>query len=47
MLKDLRILAGTLSFLKGRVDVLHIGTCVMNFCPRREDLLKAIREKRP
>lgn len=42
---SLASLAGTLSFLKERADVLHIGTCIMNFCPRKDDLLKAIKEK--
>ncbi|GAB5046975.1 CGGC domain-containing protein [Thermodesulfovibrio sp. TK110] len=27
------------------VDVLHIGTCIMKFCPRKEDIISAIKEK--
>lgn len=44
---SLASLAGCLSMLNEKADVLHIGTCVVNFCPRKDDLLKAIREKVP
>ncbi|MCS7279637.1 MAG: CGGC domain-containing protein [Thermodesulfobacteriaceae bacterium] len=27
------------------LDALHVGTCMMKFCPRRDDLLAAIKEK--
>ncbi|MEM0203528.1 MAG: CGGC domain-containing protein [Archaeoglobaceae archaeon] len=42
---SLATLSETLSLLNEKVDVLHIGTCILNFCPRKDDLLKAIREK--
>ncbi|MEM3796470.1 MAG: CGGC domain-containing protein, partial [Archaeoglobaceae archaeon] len=38
-------LKGTLAMLNEKPDVLHIGTCVMNFCPRKDDILKAVKEK--
>ncbi|RUM89424.1 MAG: CGGC domain-containing protein [Thermodesulfatator sp.] len=34
-----------LAALNEKVDVLHIGTCMANFCPRKEDILKAVKEK--
>lgn len=27
------------------LDALHVGTCMMKFCPRKDDLLTAIKEK--
>ncbi len=42
---SLAALSATLSALNEKADVLHIGTCVANFCPRKDDLLKAIKEK--
>lgn len=27
------------------LDAIHVGTCMMKFCPRRDDLLSAIKEK--
>lgn len=38
-------LKGTLAMLNEKPDVLHIGTCLMNFCPRKDDILKAVKEK--
>jgi predicted metal-binding protein len=34
-----------LAALNETVDVIHIGTCMMNFCPKKDDLLKAVKEK--
>lgn len=45
VLLSLAALKNALSLLNQNANVLHIGTCVMNYCPRKEDLLKAIKEK--
>jgi len=42
---SLATLKGALAPLNESVDAIHFGTCVMNFCPRKDDLLRAVREK--
>lgn len=42
---SLALLKGPLMALNEKLDAVHIGTCMMNFCPRKEDILKAIKEK--
>lgn len=44
-LLSLAALYGTLAMLNEKIDVLHVGTCIVKFCPRKDDLLKVIREK--
>jgi len=34
-----------LAALKENIDVLHIGTCMMKFCPRKDDIIAAVKEK--
>ncbi len=34
-----------LSALNEKPDVVHIGTCIMKFCKRKDDLIAAIKEK--
>ena len=31
--------------LNEEVDALHMGTCIMKFCKRKDDLLQAVRDK--
>jgi len=45
ILCSLTALNSVLTSLNEKADVLHIGTCIMEYCPRKDDLLKAIREK--
>jgi predicted metal-binding protein len=45
VLCSLAVLNSALMGLNEKADVLHIGTCIMNYCPRKDDLLKAIKEK--
>ena len=45
VLCSLALLKGVLDSLNEKVDVVHVGTCIMNFCPRKEDLLNALKEK--
>ena len=45
VLCPLMILKLQLGALKEKVDVIHIGTCIMKFCKRKEDLISAIKEK--
>ncbi|WP_353683434.1 CGGC domain-containing protein [Thermodesulfovibrio sp. 3907-1M] len=42
---SLLLLKLQLTALGENVDVLHIGTCIMKFCPRKEDIISAIKEK--
>lgn len=42
---SLALLKDVLAMLNEKPDVLHVGTCITNFCPRKDDLLKALREK--
>ncbi|MDL1966269.1 MAG: CGGC domain-containing protein [Candidatus Desulfofervidus auxilii] len=34
-----------LAALNETVDAIHVGTCIMNFCPRKDHILEAIKEK--
>ncbi|WP_038055851.1 CGGC domain-containing protein [Thermodesulfobacterium hydrogeniphilum] len=34
-----------LAALGEKVDAVHIGTCIMKFCKRKDDLIAAIKEK--
>ncbi len=34
-----------LEALKEKVDKVHIGTCIMKFCPNKEKIIKAVKEK--
>jgi len=34
-----------LAALNEQVDAVHMGTCIMKFCKRKDDLLEAVREK--
>lgn len=31
--------------LNQKADVVHVGTCIMKFCKRKDDLIEAIKEK--
>jgi len=42
---NLAILKLQLKALGEKVDVIHIGTCIMSFCPRKDDLIAAIKAK--
>mgnify|MGYP005843557077 CR=1 FL=1 len=42
---SLAVLKGPLALLNEKLDAIHIGTCMMNFCPRKDDLLKVIKER--
>ncbi|MDI6631708.1 MAG: CGGC domain-containing protein [Bacillota bacterium] len=42
---SLGLLKGALVPLNESVDAIHVGTCVMGFCPRKDDILKALKEK--
>jgi predicted metal-binding protein len=45
VLLSLGLLKMQLAALDETVDALHIGTCVMKFCKKKDDLLAAIKEK--
>jgi predicted metal-binding protein len=45
VLLSLGLLKMQLEALDETVDALHIGTCVMKFCKKKDDLLAAIKEK--
>jgi predicted metal-binding protein len=34
-----------LSALNETVDAVHLGTCIMKFCKKKDDLLGAMKEK--
>lgn len=42
---SLVLLKMQLAALKENIDVLHIGTCMMKFCPRKDDIIAAVKEK--
>jgi predicted metal-binding protein len=42
---SLALLKSQLADLGENIDVLHIGTCIMKFCPRKEDIISAVKEK--
>ncbi|GAB6182976.1 CGGC domain-containing protein [Thermodesulfovibrio hydrogeniphilus] len=42
---SLALLKMHLSALKENVDVIHVGTCIMKFCKRKDDIIAAVKEK--
>lgn len=42
---SLALLKMQLAALKDNIDVLHIGTCMLKFCPRKDDIIPAVKEK--
>ncbi|QER41209.1 CGGC domain-containing protein [Thermodesulfobacterium sp. TA1] len=42
---SLMLLKIQLNALKEKVDSVHVGTCIMKFCKRKDDLISAIKEK--
>lgn len=42
---SLATIKGPLTALNEQLDALHIGTCIMKFCPRKDDILQAVKEK--
>ncbi|MBO8143294.1 MAG: CGGC domain-containing protein [Thermodesulfobacterium sp.] len=42
---SLALLKLQLAALKEKPDVVHVGTCIMKFCKRKDDLIAAIKEK--
>ena len=44
-LLSLGLLKMALTALNETVDTIHVGTCVMKFCKKKDDLLAAIKEK--
>lgn len=42
---SLALLKMQLSELKENIDAIHIGTCIMKFCPRKDDIIAAVKEK--
>jgi predicted metal-binding protein len=45
VLLSLGLLKMQLSALNETVDAIHIGTCIMKFCKKKDDLLGALKEK--
>ena len=45
VLLSLGLLKMQLSALNETLDTLHLGTCIMKFCKKKDDLLGAIKEK--
>lgn len=42
---SLGLLKMQLAALKETVDTIHVGTCIMKFCKKRDDLIGAIKDK--
>jgi predicted metal-binding protein len=42
---SLALLKLQLAAFNEKPDVVHIGTCIMKFCKRKDDLIAAIKEK--
>ncbi len=42
---SLMLLKMHLAALKENIDILHIGTCMMKFCPRKDDIIAAAKDK--
>ncbi|MCD6547921.1 MAG: putative metal-binding protein [Thermodesulfobacterium sp.] len=42
---SLALLKLQLAALNEKPDVVHVGTCIMKFCKRKDDLIAAIKEK--
>jgi len=45
VIPSLGLLKIQLDALKEKPDVVHVGTCIMKFCKRKDDLIEAIKEK--
>ncbi len=45
VLLSLGLLKLQLSALNETVDAVHLGTCIMKFCKKKDDLLGAMKEK--
>ncbi len=45
VIPSLALLKTQLAALNEKPDVIHIGTCIMKFCKRKDDLIEAIKEK--
>lgn len=45
VLCSLSLLKLQLAALNEGVDVVHVGTCIMKYCKRKEDLIKWIKQK--
>ncbi len=45
VLLSLGLLKMQLSALNESVDAIHLGTCIMKFCKKKDDLLGAMKEK--
>ena len=45
VIPSLALLKLQLAALNEKPDVIHIGTCIMKFCKRKDDLIAAIKEK--
>ncbi len=42
---SLMLLKLQLGALNEKADAVHVGTCIMKFCKRKDDLIAAIKEK--
>lgn len=42
---SLATIKGPLMMLNEKIDAVHVGSCIMNFCPRKDDIVKAVKEK--
>jgi predicted metal-binding protein len=42
---SMALLKMQLAALNEQVDAVHIGTCIMKFCKRKDDLIAAVKEK--
>ncbi len=42
---SMAVLKMHLTALNEQVDAVHLGTCIMKFCKRKDDLLEAVKEK--
>ncbi len=42
---SLALLKMQLAAMNETLDAIHLGTCIMNFCPKREDMIKVLKEK--
>ncbi len=45
VLLSLGLLKMQLAALNETVDTIHLGTCIMKFCKKKDDLIGAIKEK--
>jgi len=45
VIPSLGLLKIQLDALNEKPDVVHVGTCIMKFCKRKDDLIEAIKEK--